>query len=358
MRQCISDSLSHKFMNMSFVCALLVVFIHVYVDYSASAEVLRRFLSDSFCQIAVPFFFVAAGFFLFGHVREKGWWGPEVRKRVWSLAIPYFLWSFVYFLYALPFILAANWLAHASWTRNIPDIAVIFGLDQTCNPLLGPLWFVRTLFVFVLGSWLLAIPIRKSRFCAITTLGVLLVAYVVTTLTLGETEGKISFCLGSSGLFSLKSLFYFSAGCYLRQWPIHWAPSRKVAFASLALGIALCVAHTALLLSDGVTSPQLRHLVKMALIPVTGYGVWLLIPERKWPSWLTGTAFPIFLLHSFIFVFIDRFTHTFAGLGALEGSLPGFLLKGLLGIVGAIGVTLILRRYLPRCASILFGGRG
>ena len=125
-----------------------------------------------------------------------------------------------------------------------------------------------------------------------------------------------------------------------------------------ALGIALCVAHTALLFSDSVTPAQLRHLVKMALIPVTGYGVWLLIPERKWPSWLTGTAFPIFLLHSFIFVFIDRFTHTFAGLGALEGSLPGFLLKGLLGIIGAIGVTLILRRYLPRCASILFGGRG
>ena len=47
-------------------------------------------------QVAVPFFFTCSGYFLAGHMNEKGWYGHECNKRVWSLLIPYLLWSVLY----------------------------------------------------------------------------------------------------------------------------------------------------------------------------------------------------------------------------------------------------------------------
>ena len=43
-------------------------------------------------KIAVPFFFLASGYFLAGHLDEDGWYGRKVKKRVFSLVIPLLLW--------------------------------------------------------------------------------------------------------------------------------------------------------------------------------------------------------------------------------------------------------------------------
>ncbi len=61
-----TEKLSNKFANMALVCSFLVVFIHCEVSRSTTsinAIWWYNQIHNAFCPIAVPFFFVAAGFF-------------------------------------------------------------------------------------------------------------------------------------------------------------------------------------------------------------------------------------------------------------------------------------------------------
>ncbi len=83
----ISQELSQKLANMAFIAALLVVAIHV-----REGSIIGSFnwhvyqiIVDGFARIAVPFFFLAAGFFLAGHCTGPGWWLRECKKRIKTL---------------------------------------------------------------------------------------------------------------------------------------------------------------------------------------------------------------------------------------------------------------------------------
>ena len=84
----VSEELSCKFKNMAIVCAILVVFIHIPLGRLESGSVLWVFdmlVRWGIAQIAVPFFFVASGYFLAGHIGEDGWWKREILKRIRAL---------------------------------------------------------------------------------------------------------------------------------------------------------------------------------------------------------------------------------------------------------------------------------
>lgn len=70
----VGKNLSAKMVNMSFVCAALVVSTHVGSPTPVGSfpwffiEPLHEILGD----MAVPYFFMASGFFLAGHMGEPG----------------------------------------------------------------------------------------------------------------------------------------------------------------------------------------------------------------------------------------------------------------------------------------------
>ena len=53
--------------------------------------------------MAVPFFFFISGFFLSGHVHEDGWVRRELRKRMKTLVVPYFIWVVIAVLFSFAF---------------------------------------------------------------------------------------------------------------------------------------------------------------------------------------------------------------------------------------------------------------
>lgn len=79
-------------------CALLVVSIHCGFGSfdNGLGWWIHQVFSSGYSAIAVPFFFVASGFFLAAHINEKRWWKTEVVKRARSLAIPFFCWAILY----------------------------------------------------------------------------------------------------------------------------------------------------------------------------------------------------------------------------------------------------------------------
>ena len=83
-REMISEALSYKFRNVGFVCACLVVPIHVAHPTVGSGVWLDRVLAGAISNVAVPMFFVISEFLLGEKVSQAGWWKREVSKRVKS----------------------------------------------------------------------------------------------------------------------------------------------------------------------------------------------------------------------------------------------------------------------------------
>ena len=89
-------AVSSKIAAFGFACAFLVAAIHVPQpvpsDASQPAWWLYRMTAGTFGRIAVPFYFVVAGYFLARHFGEDSWWRRETAKRLRSLFVPFALW--------------------------------------------------------------------------------------------------------------------------------------------------------------------------------------------------------------------------------------------------------------------------
>lgn len=348
MQDSLSPALSAKLANMAFVCALLVVPIHLYADWSPAAEVCRLFLGESLCRIAVPFFFIAAGFFLGGHIGERRWWPREAKKRVRSLLVPYLIWNVLFFLYLLASRFAKG-LPPGDGGVSLPSILGIGTLY------FYPLWFLRALLFFVLVSWALAWPIKRGRRSGILLLAGLFAFHCCAraAYSLGVGGEAVAFFGRGGGGVSF-GLFCFALGMFLRRQPLSLRLSRGQA-AALALTAFVVCALRAWLLCEGVAVTACSRLSALSIF-VTLAGVWAILPARPWPRWLTGSAFPIYLLHLF---FNETLTSLIPWLApeAFPGSVANYLGVWALAAAASICVAQALRRWAPRTAGVLFGGR-
>ena len=80
-----NEAESAKMANMAWFNAVLIVALHV-MNFAQPADAaswwLRSVVHGGVCSMAVPFFFLASGWFFGRHVDEQGWWLRELKKRV------------------------------------------------------------------------------------------------------------------------------------------------------------------------------------------------------------------------------------------------------------------------------------
>ncbi len=346
----LTEKLSNKFANMALVCSFFVVFIHTgakCVDGDVTWWMMHL-MEDGICRIAVPFFFVASGFFLAGHCAEDGWWGRECKKRVRTLLIPYLIWCTVYFFYSFCLILAANIHSHAALSRNLPDsihaFLNIYGLTFELMPLFYPLWFVRWLMVLILASRIFVWVLKRGQMLGIAFLILLFGADVFLGPLL--KEHPIWQCISFSGLF------FFNCGIYLRLYPPRIKTTVLGASGLVGVGMALF----ALLLYGRLAEiAWMRYLNRVAILFVLT-GVWRLMSSNGWNERLVACSFPIYLLHVFVLTPLGMATSNLPMLPYPSG-FAGFILNGFLAIVGSIVITLLLRKFFPKTAAVFFGGR-
>ena len=143
----------------------LIVFIHLPVVDAGWYGAWRKWGVDGICRLGVPWFFFASGVYFARHIGEcDGWYGREIRKRVSSLLVPYFVLNLIWF----PCVVTMNWIGTkcfnypANVTLSLEWIVRGVGLSPVNMPIVIPLWFLRALFVVVVVGGLVWKFLRRN----------------------------------------------------------------------------------------------------------------------------------------------------------------------------------------------------
>lgn len=346
----ISSALSSRMANMGVLCMSLVVLAHCYVPSETWSgfwwftEIVGggMWTHGCFLRCTVPYFFLAAGFFLAGHVADgQGWWRRAVLRRCRTLVVPYLVWSTV--ATVLVGTLMVAWKGEG---LTVGWFLRAFGMNPFALPMLVQLWFLQCLFLLVLLSPILVWTL--SPVSLTLTAGL----YLIYMLRPFEWPWQVDALFGLS--CSLEGLFYFSLGMWLRLHPMKM-PRRGVLLAmSLFIFLAMAVAYA---YCDGRDWSTIANLLKKASVPFAMGVAWALTPTCRWPRWLTQNVFPIFLLHLFPLIVIRGTTGT--GWGTPPTGNLFLVLIGCWSAAVAFSVIVAegLKRWLPRVADFVFGGR-
>lgn len=348
----IDKRLSRKIANMGFVCMCLIVALHVNVCPPAGTW--QRSVYDlciAISEAAVPSFFVISGFLMAGHFGEAGWWRREVSKRVKSLAVPFVVWNLFYLVFSATLTSVVSALGGSfggvRWSEiGIMKVLSALGLIPPFWCQLTFMWYVRCLVVFACCAPLFLFA--KSRWKGIAVLLVLFAVYAAFPFLLPEAvDWKVHFLKYAW----MKGVCFFSLGAYLR-----WNGDALGHFVGRIPRWILVLPAGLLLFADkGFQMPiPLRSLFEIFAVMIA---LWSVVPACPWPRWLTGSAFPIFLLHSAV---ITGFMAIFSVTGTkaiMESSILSFFAQIVGVILICVGISFLLRRSLPRLSSIAFGGR-
>ena len=340
---------SRKVANMAFLCALLVVAIHlenVPKDVGSAAWIVHYFVRYVLAVAAVPYFFLASGYFLARHVDEPGWWGRAIAKRLRTLGIPYLVWCLVPIV-----VFTVCWPGYSSggecWlVKPEPSsLAAAFGLNLFTLPEANrPLWYVRGLMLQVLVSPALAWLLRKGRHW--TMLALLAVYWTVNTWSLNSPDWWISVRWRMVWIFGfpIEGLFYFSAGMFLSRHPAG-VGGRAALWLGLA-GIVVGLFGMALEMK-GVHAYGYPVLVS---IPFVMLLLWRLTPSARWPTAIVGSSFAVYVMHPVVIRAMN-----------VSGCLPSgafcIVAEYVLAVAVSLLLAIVMHRALPRVSSVVFGGR-
>ncbi len=357
-KQIISGALSTCFSNMSFLCACMIVFFHATPapdKGSFNWWFFHMFGREGICCIAVPYFFACSGFFLAGHIGEPSWWAHEVRKRVRSLVVPFFIWMLIGLAFGLLVSYAKNAFFHVENTSDFlmlptwEKIVLFVGLHPYRD--IGVLWYVRTLFFLVVASPVIFAALRRPIFM----LSVLSVLHLILSYLFAEILDLDMYFLFDR-FVSIRGLLYFTAGAALRVglWDIDVCrPSTCLGLGCFCTGMSMLVVKNFFHLESyyGYSA-----IVESVAVPFLIIFCWW-IASRCGRLRYVSYSFPIFLMHN---IFLSLVSMLYMAIGLREHLgmqiIIAFSRAGC-AIVGSILVVILIRRISPRFANVLLGGR-
>ena len=280
-------------------------------------------------ELCVPLFFVLSGFLFFRNPPERAdfrFFRDKLRRRIRTLLVPY--------LIANVFAFLAYW---AAW-RFAPGMMDGYFGDSWRNPLFvfwtGPvnlsLWFIRDLFLALLLAPLYWLLVRFTRFWGVLVLG--LFWYLTGT----PAWCNFFFVLGAWAAVSRTDI----AGACRKTGP-WW------------LLLYLCCFAAAW------RDPALTKLSVLAGLPLCLAAADRLVRtlRREIPSDRQAWVFFIYLYHYIPVLALKKLLPQAIGPDSFPALLGCYLLTALLTLGLLSGLYAALKRFTPRAAAILVGGR-
>lgn len=351
----ISSELSRRFGVFGFMCAVLIVLIHAmpHPPIDTWQWWVSNFVgTEGLCRVAVPFFFFISGFFLSGHVYEDGWARRELRKRVKTLVVPYFIWIVIGVLFSIAF-----WFAVQKSGREcgVPNpfygpislwVGNVIGINPFRNSI-GVLWYVRDLLVLVAVSPALVFVLGRLGWWL---LALLFAVYGgISVLLVGADKSWFNFF---EYFFSVRGLCYFTAGMFFRYVSLKFVSNHVMLLTGV--GLALCFMKVILMRFKLL---ELAAIFDVIMVPILGIGLFGIFRSVSLPKLLVGNTFPVYLMHV---IFVKVSVAVIVALGIrdiMDGSIFVWFARVLFAVGLSIGSAAVLKKYLPHMSELLFGGR-
>lgn len=200
-----SDYLSNKITIMSFVCIIIVLYIHASYDPSETPAVTlfaEKCISGIFGRLAVPMFFCISGFLFFQKIDDIKSVFYKIKKRVRSLLIPFVIAAIVFPLFF--FI-----VEHIPGTARLQSESLFSGFEATPLSIIQNLFFGNEGF-FVGHPWAFHLWYLRDLILAVFITPVAYLAYKKKFLSFFSI---VLLLLGDIiGFRPLRSLFFFYVG--------------------------------------------------------------------------------------------------------------------------------------------------
>ena len=354
-QNCIGKGLSLRMAVMSFICACMIVAIHCTPNPPSGHWqwwVANLIGADGLCRIAVPWFFVASGFFIAGRVEEDGWYSKAISKRVRTLLVPFVAWAIIG--------LAFNWcvwygiqkVGYACGVKNPLDDGLFLGVIRVLGfdvdrMNIGPIWYLRALFLLAIVSPVICWGVRKFRLLLPSALFIMYGIYDTT----------IHFADFWEYVLSLRGLAYFTIGIAIRMG----------AFDKLERYLGRCAEGALLLMGLGALTINawarlngivlLENFSDFAMVVPLMYGIWCLTMYIQLPYYWVSSSFAVYILHGFFLKISIVLVALLNQRAAMDGSLVIAAFRWLGAVFFSIVFAIWLKRLSIRTSNLLFGGR-
>ena len=333
----IQPALSEHFAKMSVVCSFLVVFVHSEWNETGISRLLSYAVSWGLCSIAVPFFFMASGYFLAGHIDEPNYYSRALKSRVKTLLIPFVVWHILFFItHYIGFFVKGD----AVVKFDVLSCCTWFGLDPFNHPGLTPFWYIRALLILVL---LTPVVLGLLRMLG---RGYFYVLFPVYLLVLGTFDHANVWRRVFYGPLSLTGFFYYGLGMFARMRGLTLKSFSRLKIPCLILGVAAIICGT---MAKYFGAFAVQDIAWILGIPPLMFICWEMVGRLKMPVWLMKCSFGVFAMHMFVLQVLHRMP--------LPGNFVGYLGRGLITCVCSVALTVALKKSLPRVMNFLCGGR-
>lgn len=240
--------------TLRFPLVVLVVIIHSFsfikgwevtqldLSHLSGADVYSLFcisLSMTLAHIAVPTFFVISGYLFFIGLRQWNWqlYGSKIKKRVYTLLIPYMAWNSLRIAEVLSkkvggvFLMGKPIQGIVEWWHGNNGIFMYYHADDFVEriswiggeglfsfPILTPMWYIRDLMVLCLLSPVVyGVLCQRRSIIRYVVMALIVVVYITAIYPYvpGLTPGPVLFfCFGA--LLSLEGTSLVKTVCRIR----------------------------------------------------------------------------------------------------------------------------------------------
>lgn len=352
---------SCRFAWMSVFCSFLIVLNHslMATDISGWRETFNYcFINRGLTQIAVPYFFFAAGYFLVSRCEEYGWYREAVVKRLKSLVVPFLVWNLIGLLFfcfsdgilqILHLSIHSGNIGVTSFGNPLALIGLL-GFNVFEDPILPPLWFVRSLFVFVLVTPLLLYIVRRRWLLWISIIALLVASVCVYAVCSDVTR------LGYSmmRLFPPLDVLFFLIGIVVRLRGCIDGFCCKWRVPFLMIGIVALLVRVVCHWRGCAVGVAVSE---VAMIMTLTFGVFFVMPTRALPKVIQSISFPVYLMHWMVLMLMAGVRGAFHLRYLVMHSVGLTILFAGVVIVISIGLTKLIYRFMPKFATFAFGGR-
>lgn len=298
--------------------------------------------SQILARSAVPLFLFFSGFLFFRHVEtfSSEIYREKVKKRLFTLFIPYLIWNM---LYAVE-LQTVEILAPGLIQNPPPSYSEIkYWLLVFYAPINYPLWFVKELMIVVLCSPIIFRLIKRIPILFLAFTGIVWI---------------LSYHFSPGGEHIITALFFFSLGAYFSISKIDFANLFKRYLALLCACYLLAASLTFFYQHDECVvylKPITFLLGACFILALTAK----LVGEKGWKMhpFLSDCSFFIFVFHVPILSITRRILQSIYHWETdIELTIFYFVWATSMVIIG-IGTYSILRKLFPKLAAILTGGR-